>query len=574
MPATPAPTLAPEALANLAERYWRQQCEEHPLQAIMAGEPCQAVELFRAAPEDHERRARQARELRNELATLAPRGLSIQDCATHRLLEFELDDAIALHEVHAHLRPPLLPVGPDFSAIHLANSVTIAQRAEAELYVERLARFPHYLRDLRACLQAGIGLGLRYPRLVVDGAMAMVRAGVRGDPAQHSWLGPLRRSPVAHQLQRLTSSAERLVREELIPAWHAHAAQLAELLSPAARDSIACTDDVRGAAFYSACLRHYSSLDMPADQIHELGRSEVARLEREAAALATEAGFGGDAKAYRVWLASEASFIAPDADALLRQTESLAKRVDKCIPGFFRRTPRMTFGIELIPEAMAPRMPLAYAQPNPADRSAPGIYWLTCIPARCPGYMQLPTLLHEAWPGHLMHMALIQESTTLPAFRRHGALKYSACLEGWAMYCEKLGVEMGLYRSVHERYGRLELEMMRAARLVVDTGIHARGWSREQAIGFMSERMAMDRAAIAAEVDRYIGLPGQAVAYQLGQLRISALRARADALPEGRRDVRAFHDIVLSSGPLALPVLDEIVEDWLERGEPSAASHA
>ena len=173
-----------------------------------------------------------------------------------------------------------------------------------------------------------------------------------------------------------------------------------------------------------------------------------------------------------------------------------------------------------------------------------------------------------------MHMALIQESTTLPAFRRHGALKYSACLEGWAMYCEKLGVEMGLYRSVHERYGRLELEMLRAARLVVDTGIHARGWSREQAIGFMCERMAMDRAAIAAEVDRYIGLPGQAVAYQLGQLRISALRARADALPEGRRDVRAFHDIVLSSGPLALPVLDEIVEDWLERGEPSAASHA
>jgi uncharacterized protein (DUF885 family) len=176
----------------------------------------------------------------------------------------------------------------------------------------------------------------------------------------------------------------------------------------------------------------------------------------------------------------------------------LSKRIDARIPEFFGRVPRTTYGVRSIPEAIAEKMPPAYAQPGPADRSAAGVHWVTSIPGKCPRHMHVPLAMHEAWPGHLMHLALIQEMEHLPAFRRYGALRYSACLEGWALYCEGLGEEMGFYDTPEKRYGRLDMEMWRAVRLVVDTGIHAKGWSRDQAMAFLEEHIVMPRSTIEA----------------------------------------------------------------------------
>jgi uncharacterized protein (DUF885 family) len=240
----------------------------------------------------------------------------------------------------------------------------------------------------------------------------------------------------------------------------------------------------------------------------------------------------------------------------------IGKRIDKKLPAFFGRLPRSTWGVEMMTPAQSANLPVGYAQPNPADGSGPGLFWLTALPERCGTYTLVPLVLHEAWPGHLMHLALMQEMAGLPSFRRHGALRYNACLEGWALYCESLGVEMGLYETPHQHYGRIEMEMFRALRLVVDTGIHWKGWGREQAVDYMAARLAMPRAAIETEVNRYVGLPGQALAYQVGNLEIRGLRRQAQATLGPRFDLRAFHDELIGAGPVSLPVMRGIVERW------------
>ncbi len=242
----------------------------------------------------------------------------------------------------------------------------------------------------------------------------------------------------------------------------------------------------------------------------------------------------------------------------------MSKRIDAHIPEFFGQIPRATYGVRSIPMAISAAMPPAYAQPSPADNSAAGVHWITSHPEKMPRYMHIPIALHEAWPGHLMHLARIQELSALPAFRRFGALNYSACLEGWALYCEGLGEDMGLYDSPEKRYGRLEMEMWRAVRLVVDTGLHAEGWSRQRAIDYFRGHVAMPVETIEAEVDRYVGLPGQALGYQLGNRMFRELRARAERELGSRFDIRAFHDALLSAGAVSLPVLEQTVDAWVE----------
>jgi uncharacterized protein (DUF885 family) len=308
--------------------------------------------------------------------------------------------------------------------------------------------------------------------------------------------------------------------------------------------------------------------------VHALGLAEVSRLEREIEAVAGDAGYAGDVPGYRAFLASDPQFVAPSRDALRESIEALCKRVDRRIPEFFGLIPRITYGVQSIPDAVSTRMPPAYAQPSPADGTSAGIFWISGLPSKAPSYLHPALVVHEAWPGHLMHLALLNEQSELPAFRRYGAVKYTACVEGWALYCEVLGVELGVYTTPHEHYGRLEMQMWRAVRLVVDTGIHWYGWSREQAVAYMAERLSLSRETIEGEVDRYAALPAQALGYQIGGLKFGELRQRAEAQLGARFKHRDFHAAVMSAGAVTLPVLDDLVSDWLQRQQTPAVPHA
>lgn len=569
-----------DRLDRLAEGYWRFRCHEEPLYAVLAGEDTPDAVLFREAPEDHDRRDEVAGELLSALEDVDPSALGPQDRATHGLLRHELDRIRRLYAVGAHLRPSLFPTGPGMLTAYYANTVSIEDATSAERYVDRLATIPSYLDDLAATLRAGHSDGIRYPSVALHCAARSLRAAAPDvDPA--AFLGPFARSTVSGRpaVERQRERASKLIGEQLAPAFERLAGLLEGPLARDARSEPGCAAAASGIEYYREMVRDFTTTEMEPDEVHELGLAEVARLETEMGKVAADAGFGDDLGGYRAFLSGD-DFVAESGDALRDRFQILCKRIDRLIPSYFGRIPRMTYGVESMPEAVAERMPLAYAQPNPGDRSSSGVFWITSLPRKCPAPVHVPTALHEAWPGHLMHIALMQEADHLPSFRRHGATRYPACIEGWAIYCEDLGVDMGLYETPHQHYGRLEMEMWRALRLVVDTGIHWHGWSRDHAVDTMARSMAMSRPALEDEVDRYISWPGQALAYQIGHLEIRRLRELAEARLGPQFRLRAFHDTVLSAGAVSLPVLRTLVEDWvgdLDRvtmGEETGDAHA
>jgi uncharacterized protein (DUF885 family) len=555
-----------ERLAELAQQYWAFECAEFPFAAIQASVATDATEVFREGAQDHARRDKAAAVFLNKLDGIATVGLSPQERATHTLLRQELENIRTEYAVFASLRPWLLPVGPDFNTIFFANSAVLGTVDATALYVERLRAFPKFLGDIQDNLHVGYAKGIRYPRAVLQAAAANTRGIAAQVPAESGWYGPFKRATLrgtafdTHAAQALS-----IIGDAIIPAMRGFADLIDGPLSEGARANLSCVDAPDGRAYYDWSVQRFTTTAMTPEEIHALGHSEVARLEIETAKLAAEAGFVGDVPGYRKRIADDRNFIPESQDALRRALESLCKRIDKRIPAFFGRIPRSTYGVEIAPAAVSAALPPAYAQPAPADGSGPGLLWANGILEKCPSYLYPALVVHEAWPGHLMHLAILQELDHLPAFRRYGAVKYTAYIEGWALYCERLGIEMGIYEQPHEHYGRLEMEMWRACRLVVDTGIHLYDWSRDQAIAYMRERLALDDATIAGEVDRYAAFPGQALAYQIGNIRIRELRAKAEVALGDRFSLRDFHDAVLTAGAVPLDVLDMLVGDWLDR---------
>lgn len=570
-------TVAPsQQLAELAERYWQFECQELPLSAAMAGVALPDAMLFRESAADHARRDRRAADLLADAERIEPGSLAPQERATLSLLKRELSGLRAQYAVDSHLRPWLFPAGPDFTAMFWANTASVGDAASGALHVERLSALPDYLHDVQANIEAGHARGYRYPRAVLHSAAGNTR-GILATPAETSaWVSAFKRSAAAAQptVQEQAERALAVVRGRLVPALQAWADFLEGLLSRDARESLSCIDGPAGADYYRVWVQHFTSTDIEPDAVHALGLAELVRIDSEIQAVAAEAGFAGNLAGYRAFLATDPQFIAPSADALRHDVEALCKRVDRRIPSFFGLIPRITYGVQSIPDAVSARMPPAYAQPCPADGSSAGIFWISGLPSKAPSYLHPALVVHEAWPGHLMHLALLNEQNDLPTFRRHGAVKYTACVEGWALYCETLGIEMGVYTTPHEHYGRLEMEMWRAVRLVVDTGIHAKGWSREQAVAYMADRLTLSRETIEGEVDRYAALPAQALGYQIGNLKLRDLRQRAEQALGPRFQHRRFHTAVMTAGAVTLPVLDDLVSDWLQREQRGDTTHA
>ena len=553
-------------LADLAERYWQFECGESLLTAVLAGEKNEATTFFRESEADYVRRDATATDLLAELAQISVDGLTDQDRDTHRLMTHELEAARALYAVRSHQRPSLLPVGPDFNTIYLANSTTLSTAEDAKLYVQRLASLPHYFDELRTNMLAGHAHGIRYPRVVLEGAAKNVLALQETDVEATAWYGPFKRTTNGGDaMKEAAARALSVIHDAVLPALARYAEMMTGTLMADPRETIAAIDGPQGREFYSAWAKHFTTTGDTPDAIHALGLSEVARLDGELAKVAAEAGYVGDLPGYRAHLAGNPDFVSPNPEALRERLQVVCKRIDRLLPSFFARLPRISYGVETIPAAMAGKLPPAYAQPAPADNSSAGIFWLTCLTERCPSYMHVPLALHEGWPGHLMHIALMQENSDLPAFRRNGSLKYIVYVEGWALYCETLGIDMGLYTTPDQHFGRIEFELWRAIRLVLDTGIHWLGWSRDQAINYMLARLSLSRETVEQEVDRYIALPGQALAYQIGSLKIRELRARAERTLGDRFSLRAFHEAVMTSGPVSMPLLEEVVDRWIAR---------
>ena len=361
----------------------------------------------------------------------------------------------------------------------------------------------------------------------------------------------------------LQTQARQVITDIVTPAYQRYLGFFTDTYQPACRQSIGLSAVPQGRELYEYFVRYYTSLDTDAEAVHALGLSEVKRIRGEMDRIIAALAFKGDFKSFLTFLRTDPQFYSKDADSYLARASTIAKRIDGKLPEFFSYLPRITYGILPIDEVTAPKMTVGYAQGAAADRTRAGQFRLNTYNLQSrPLYGLTSLTLHEAMPGHILQGAIQQEMSGLPSVRRYTG--FNAYGEGWALYAERLGEEMGVYDTPYDSFGRLVYEMWRACRLVVDSGIHIQGWTRQQAIDFMVANTALSLHNITAEVDRYITWPGQALAYKHGEIKIRELRARAEKALGSAFSLRDFHTVILTSGSLPLTVLDDVVSEWID----------
>jgi prolyl oligopeptidase len=362
--------------------------------------------------------------------------------------------------------------------------------------------------------------------------------------------------------QRLRATARDTINKTVLPAYRKLARYFSDTYLPASRDSIGLSALANGSEWYELKARQYTTTQMSPDDIHRLGLNEVRRIREVMQRVIDELTFDGDFQDFLAFLRSDPQFYFEDPAELYEAYLATSKRIDPELVRLFGKLPRMPYGVKPIPESIAPDTTTAYYMGPAADGSRAGIYWVNLYkPEVRPKYEIEVLTVHEAMPGHHLQIALQQELGDIPDFRRFSG--FTAFIEGWGLYSESLGYELDLYQDPYSRFGQLTYEMWRAVRLVVDTGIHYKGWTRQQAIDFFKDNAAKTELDIVNEIDRYIGMPGQALAYKIGQLKIQALRENATQALGDRFDIRAFHDELLGAGALPLDILEQRMDAWL-----------
>jgi prolyl oligopeptidase len=400
-----------------------------------------------------------------------------------------------------------------------------------------------------------------------------IRKQIVDDPADSLYYKPLRDFSEADGIdaamqERLRTEARAAIAEGVVPAYRRMLEFFENEYLPACYDEVGVWQRPQGDELYAFEARRYTTTDLTPEQIHGIGLKEVARIRAEMEQIVRDVGWDGTFREFLDDLRTNPRFYYKDANELLDAYRAVTKKIDPELPKLFKRLPRIPYGVEAIPEHMAPDTTTAYYRPPSADGLRAGTYFVNLYrPEVRPKYEIEALSLHESVPGHHLQIALAMELESLPEFRRYGG--YTAFVEGWALYGERLGEEMGLYDDPYSKFGQLTYEMWRAVRLVVDTGMHAFHWPRQRAIDYFQEHTAKTLLDIENEVDRYIAWPGQALAYKIGELKIRELRERAEEQLGERFDIREFHDVVLSSGAVTLDVLDENVTAWIEQRRDS-----
>lgn len=439
----------------------------------------------------------------------------------------------------------------------------------AEDYIAQLKDIPRYFDEQIINMRAGLKRGFSVPRAVLPGRdISIASVADLSDPADSEFYGPLKKLPASMDeatRERLQAEALAAIRDQVIPAYANLLKFFRKEYMVKARKTLAAESMPNGKAWYRQQIREYTTLDLSPEEIHAIGLSEVARIHAEMLQTMAEAGFEGSFEEFLVFLRSDPQFYPKTPEELLMRAAWISKQVDGKLAQFFGLLPRARFSIEPVPADIAPFWT--------AGRGGPTTYWVNTydLPSR-PLY-NLPALtLHESAPGHSFQLSLADEQTGQPAFRRNGYI--SAYGEGWGLYVEKLGIEMDIYKTPYENFGRLTYEMWRACRLVIDTGVHHKGWTREQALAYLRDHTALSEHEINTEVDRYISWPAQALSYKLGEIRIVALRQQAESELGENFDIRAFHDAVLAQGSVPLPVLEQQIQQFIATSKAAASEKA
>ena len=571
-----APAAADETsrLHDLFHRAWEEGLKENPLTATYAGRHEYDALLPEATVEALERQTKGAQEYLDELAKIDRSKLSAEDQVSADIFKAQLDDAIADFRLGAWQMPFNADSGFHTELPQLADQMPFDSVKGYENYIARLRAWPRYMDQQIELMRMGIKRGMTVPRAVLDGYESTITAHIVTDPTKSVFWKPFERFPASlpeAEREHLRTEGRKAVMEAVVPAYKTFLDFYQKEYFPNARKTIAASDLPDGPAFYAQQVKHYTTLDISPDEIHRIGLAEVERIDKEMKEVIRQTGFKGDFAAFLQFLRTDPRFYAKTPVDLLKEASYIAKRIDGKLPALFGKLPRTPYTVQPVPEHIAPKYTSGRYVEAPVGSTQPGIYWVNTYKLESRPLYNLEALtLHEAVPGHHLQISLNKELSDLPEIRRYSYL--SAFGEGWGLYSEWLGLEAGFYKDPYSNFGRLTYEMWRACRLVVDTGMHSKGWTRQQAIDYLASHTALPLHEVETEIDRYISWPGQALAYKMGELKIKELRKRAESALGQGFDVRAFHDVVLGSGSVPLTVLEKNVDRWIAEKTKTAGA--
>lgn len=549
-------------LQSIIDDAWQVRLDFNPELAYALGDSAAAGKLANLSPQALNLQAQRQRALLIRLQQLDNAVLTKDERINAQILQYQLQNSVDMYRYHDHYLPISAESGFHAYIASIAKG-RFTHEQDYQDYLAKLQALPTYFAQQTYWLKQGLAAGITPAKVVLTGFEDSISAFIV--PAEQSgYFKPFTQYPEhfsPQQKAQLTAQGLELIRSAVLPAYRTYFDFMTQEYIPGARSSIAASDLPGGKDFYANRVRYYTTLPMTADEVHQLGLKEVKRIRAEMQTIIDDIGFEGDFDAFLHFLRTDPQFYPQTAEELLKEAAYIAKQADAILPRYFGRLPRTPYGIQQVPAEIAPKYTTGRYSGSSRD-DEPGYYWVnTYALDKRPLYEMEALTLHEAVPGHHLQISLNQELTSLPNFRRYSYI--SAFGEGWGLYAEYLGLEAGFYQDPYSHFGRLTYEMWRAARLVVDTGMHAKGWSRQQALDFMASNTALSMHNVTTEIDRYISWPGQALSYKIGELTIKRLRHQAETALEEDFDIRAFHDAILANGSVPMSVLEAQIEDFI-----------
>lgn len=515
----------------------------------------------------YQQEAGSASQLLTDLAEIDNSQLSETEQISSEMLKFKLKETVDFYEFEAYLNPLLSDSGFHLSLSYQVRDLNTYEQVKA--YLNKLNAIPIYVDQHFKLLRQGLKKGITQPRVIFEGYESTYDSQIVDQPEDSYFYEPFQNLPSTlseSQKDSVVQAARTAINTNVIPQFKRIKSFFEVEYLPTTKTTLGISEGPQGEAYYQNRLNYYTTLDLTAEEIHRIGLGEVARIHTEMKTIITNLSFEGSFEEFIQFLRTDEQFYAKTGEDLLKEARDIAKRIDAKLPAYFKTLPRKPYGVAKVPDAIAPKYTTG-RYIGASNDTQPGYYWVNTynLPSR-PLYV-LPSLTaHEAVPGHHLQNALNAElGDSIPNFRKNMYL--SAYGEGWGLYSEFLAEEMGIYTTAYERFGKLTYEQWRACRLVIDTGIHAMGWTREEAVDYFTKETALSLHNINTEVDRYISWPGQAVSYKIGEIKIRELRAKAEKMLGSGFDIREFHEVILEQGVVTLPILEQRVTTYIDKNK-------
>jgi uncharacterized protein (DUF885 family) len=561
------------SLHALFDEEWSFRLAEDPLFATSVGNHQYDDRLPSVTKEDEARRAEFYQKILEKLNGINRSELNRNDQVSYDLFKNIIEDKLSEFEFQSYLIPLNADSGFHTEFASLPRMVLFKTVKDYENYIARLRAFPQYVQQNINLMQEGLRTGMSLPFVVLKGFEVTVTTHIVDDPTKSIFYGPFASFPVSvptSEQQRLREEGTKAITESVIPGYRTFLEFMQKEYLPNTRRTLGASQLPNGEKYYAYLVRHYTTLPLTPEEVHEIGLREVARIRKEMEDVIRSVNFQGDFAAFLQFLRTDKRFYAKTPEELLKDACYIAKQMDGKLPSLFKTLPRLPYGVEPVPAYLAPKYTGGRYHEPALGSTEPGYYWVNTYALESRPLYTLESLtLHEAVPGHHLQIALSREVQNIPEFRKF--LYVDAFGEGWGLYSEWLGLEAGFYRDPYNNFGRLTYEMWRACRLVVDTGVHTKGWTRDQVMQYLATNTALSLHEVETETDRYISWPGQALAYKIGELKIKELRQKAETQLGPQFDVREFHDAVLLNGSVTLPILEQSIDEYIQqKSQPKA----